>query len=230
MLRSEPENCALPSSVMPARRPVSFTPASRERVEVEGRAVGRAGKLQRGHAARPPDVVDLVVALVEHAGRIHPPLQIPAAIHARRADVLAGRDRDRAPRALQLVRDLGAARRSADDQHAAIGDLGRIAIRLCRQRRDRWRHIGGKAWQARDVARTRGDDDGPAAPVPAVRAHEVACVVAAHRGDGGVGSHRRRDRLCVARDEVDDLRQRPVAVGVVAGVAESPAAGSASWA
>ena len=36
-----------------------------------------------------------------------------------------------------------------------------------------------------------------------------------------MGPHRRRDRLRVACDEVDDLRQRPVTVGVVAGVAES---------
>ena len=56
---------------------------------------------------------------------------------------------------------------------------------------------------------------------PTIHAHDITRVVAAHRGDGGVGSHRGRDRLCVARDEVDDLRQRPVTVGVVAGVAKA---------
>ena len=110
MLRSEPENCALPSVGDAGETAGQLHAGVGERVEVEGRAVGRSGKLQRGHAPRARDVVHLVVALVEHAGRVHPPFQILAAIHARRADVLAGRDRDRAPRALQLVRDLGAAR------------------------------------------------------------------------------------------------------------------------
>ena len=36
-----------------------------------------------------------------------------------------------------------------------------------------------------------------------------------------MGPHRRRDRLRIARDEVDDLGQRPVAVGIVALVAEA---------
>ena len=114
-------------------------------IEVEGGAVGCAGKLQRGNPSRPRDVVHLVVALVEHAGGVHPPFQILAAIDARRADVLADRQGDLTPRALQLVRDLGAARRSAHDQHAAVGDLIRIAIGLRRQRGDRRRHAVGEA-------------------------------------------------------------------------------------
>ena len=202
---------------------------SERAVEVQGRAVGRAGKLQRGDPSRPRDVVHLVVALVEHAGGVHPPFQILAAIHARRPDVFSDRQRDRSPRALELVRDLGAARGSAHDQDATVGELARIAIGLGCQRRDRRRHAGGEARHPRDVARPRGQHDGLAPPVAAVRAHKVSRVRAAHRGDSGMGSHRRRDRLCIGRDEVDDLRQRPIAVRVVAVIAESPAAGSANW-
>ena len=91
MLRSEPENCALPSSVMPARRPTSLTPRSVSALRSRVGAVGRAGELQRRHPSRPRDVVDLVVALVVHAGGVHPPLHVLAAIDARRADVLADR-------------------------------------------------------------------------------------------------------------------------------------------
>ena len=174
MLRSDPANCALPSSVMPARRPTSLHADVGEGVEVEGGAVGCAGKLQRGNPSRPRDVVHLVVALVEHAGGVHPPFQILAAIDARRPDVFSDRQRDRAPRALKLVCDLGAARGSAHDQDAAVGDLVRIAIRLRGQRRDRWRHAGGEARHARDVARARGQHDGVAPPVAAVRAHEIS--------------------------------------------------------
>ena len=192
-----------------------------EGVEVQGRAVGCAGKLQRGNPSRPRDVVHLVVALVEHAGGVHPPFQILAAIDARRPDVLSDRQRDRSPRALELVRDLGAARGSAHDQDAAVGELARIAIGLGGQRRDRRRHAGGEARHPRDVARTRGQHDGPAPPVAPVRAHEVSGLRAAHRGDGRMGSHRSRDRLRIGRDEVDDLRQRPIAIGIVAVIAKA---------
>src|SRR5262249_9560078 len=59
-----------------------------ERVQVEGGAIRRAGKLQRGYAPRPRDVIHLVVTLVEHARGVHPPFEILAAIDAWRPDVL----------------------------------------------------------------------------------------------------------------------------------------------
>ena len=62
-----------------------------ERVEVERHALGRAHKLHGRDAPRAGDVVDLVVALMMHAGMFHPPLDVLAAIHAGRADVLAHR-------------------------------------------------------------------------------------------------------------------------------------------
>ena len=36
-----------------------------------------------------------------------------------------------------------------------------------------------------------------------------------------MGPHRCRDRLGIGRDEVDDLRQRPVAIGIVAIIAKA---------
>ena len=127
MLRSEPENCALPS-LMPASRPTSLTPICGQRVEVERRALGRADELQRRHPRARDDVVDFIVALVEHAGGIHPPLDVLAAIDARRANVLADRQRHRPAGALDLVGELHAGRRRADDQNAAVLELAGIAI------------------------------------------------------------------------------------------------------
>ena len=170
MLRSDPANCVLPSSAMPARRPTRLTPTVGQRVEVEGGAVGRAGELQRGNSPRPRDVVDLVVALVVHAGGVHPPFQVLAAVDARRPDVLADRQGDLTPRTLELLGDLGAARRGAHDQHAAVGDLGGIAVRLRRELGDRRGDADGEVGDARDVARARSQHDGPAAPVAVVRA------------------------------------------------------------
>ena len=130
--------------------------------------------------------------------------------------------RDRAARALDFVRDLGAARRSADDQDAAVGELAGIAVLLRRQR-------------ARSTRGTRSAKAGTPAMLQAPEASTTVrhrqspwsvrtrypVSVAAHRGDRRVGPHRRRDRLRIVRDEVDDLGQRPVAVGIVALVAES---------
>jgi hypothetical protein len=41
---------------------------------------------------------------------------------------------------MYFVGDLGAARRCAYDEDAAIGELTGISILLCGDRRDRWRH------------------------------------------------------------------------------------------
>jgi len=63
----------------------------RERVEVERGTFRRPGELHRRHATGAHDVVDLVVALVEHTGSIHPPLQVLAPINTRRPNVLTYR-------------------------------------------------------------------------------------------------------------------------------------------
>ena len=176
MLRSEPENWALPS-LMPASRPTSFTPMSVSALRSSVAALGRAGELQRRHAARPHDVVDLVVALVEHAGGVHPPLDVPAAVDAGRPHVLADRQRHRTARALDLVGDLDAGRRRADDQHAAVGELVRVAVLLGVSVADRRRHGCRRTPGTRgDVARARREHDGPAVPVALVGRDQVAVV------------------------------------------------------
>ena len=134
---------------MPASRPTSFTPMLGERVEVERGALGRARELHRRHAAGPHDVVHLVVALVEHAGRLHPPVDVATPVHAGPAHVLADGQRDRTTRALDLVGDLHAGRRRADDQHPALGELVGVAVLHRRERRHRRRHGLGERRAAR---------------------------------------------------------------------------------
>ena len=90
MLRSPPENSARPSRTA-ASRPTSSTPSAVERVEVERRALGRADQLRRRQPAGARQVVDLVVALVPDAGRVHPPQHVAAAIRPRQPHVLADR-------------------------------------------------------------------------------------------------------------------------------------------
>ncbi len=67
-----------------------------ERVEIERRVLGRADQLRRRQAARAHEVVDLVVALVPDAGRLHPPEHVAAAVRSRQPHVLADRRASRA--------------------------------------------------------------------------------------------------------------------------------------
>ena len=55
-------------------------------------------------------------ALVMHAGMFHPPLDVLAAIHARRADVLADGEGHRPAGTMNLMRKLEPGCRSADDE------------------------------------------------------------------------------------------------------------------
>src|SRR5690606_11995130 len=89
--------------------------ARRERVQIERRALGRPDELRRRHAPRADDVVDRVVALVENADGVEPPLNVEPAVDARQPDVLADCEDHPPPRALDLVRELQPGRRGADD-------------------------------------------------------------------------------------------------------------------
>ena len=100
----------------------------RQRVQVERRSLGRADQLGRREPPRPLEILDLVVALIPHAGGIHPPEDVAAAIRSRQPDVLSYRENHRASRLPQLGRQLHARGRGADDEHATVGELGRVAV------------------------------------------------------------------------------------------------------
>ena len=130
MLRNDPENCALPFSLIPAEAANKLHADFGESIDVERRSIGRAGKLQRRNPSCPRNIVDLVVALVEHTGGIHPPLQVLASINAWRSNVLTHRQSDRAARAVYFIGDLSTARRCTDDQDATVGKLIGISVFL----------------------------------------------------------------------------------------------------
>ena len=64
-----------------------------ERVKVERHPGRVADELHRRVAARPLDVLDLVVALIELADRRQPAVDVAAAVGAREPDVLTDRNR-----------------------------------------------------------------------------------------------------------------------------------------
>ena len=197
------------------RRPTTCTPPSLKRVEIEVASVVVADELHRGVPPGAFDVVDLVVALVELADAVHPPVDVTAPIGTRQPDVLADRDRHRRDRLRpQLVGDLHAGRRRADHQHlAARGELRRTPVL---QRRE----LVDVAGQVRRERGTRGSLD---APVAATTASHCQCprsaatsnpsARAAHRLDRDPGEHRGIEVPAVVVEERDRVRRGHEPVG-----------------
>ncbi len=148
--------------------------AGTQRVEVERAVLRAADELQRRQPAGPVDVVDLVVALVELADRIHPPVDVPAAVASREADVLADGDHHVATAAPELVGDLDARGRRTDHQHAAVVELRRVAVAQRRQLADGRRQLGGQRRHPRLAGRSRRGDDRGARPGALVGHHVEA--------------------------------------------------------
>ena len=126
-LRRPPENSARPSRIA-ASRPTISTPAALSALRSSVRALGRADELRRRQPARARQIVDLVVALIPDARRLHPPQHVAAAIRPRQPHVLADRERDRAGRSAgsrrRAARRSPTRRRPARRRRAAAADCG----------------------------------------------------------------------------------------------------------
>ena len=194
-------------------------PGIAERVQVEAGMVPRPGQLQRGHPAGALDVVDLGPELVQHAGRVHPPLDVAPAIEPGHADMLAGREPDLPARGLDLVRQLHAGGRAADHQHAALGQVRGAAIVHRRDRGDARRQLGGTGRNLWQVAGAAGQHDDPGLPVAPVGPDVIAAIAGRELRDPRLVLHRGGDGPGIARQHVHDLGHVPVAVRVVALVA-----------
>ena len=216
-LRRPPENSARPSR-MAASRPTISTPAALSALRSSVDALGRADQLRRRQPARARQVVDLVVALIPDARRsIHHSTSRPRYVRGSRTcsptDSVTGR-----PDAMDLVGQLHAGRRRADDEHAAVGQLIGIAIsRAVKRLRSR---AAAPARSAGTLARLQ-------APLASTTAAAVELAAVGRRRDS-----RRRSALtdvtvvCVRTgaaetaakrdDERDHLGHRHEAVGIVA--------------
>ena len=162
-------------------------------------ACGRADDLKRREPAQPDDVVDLVVALVHHPGVVHPALDVAAAVDPRGAHMAADGQRDLSARSVDLIGELDARCRRADDEHAAVGELVWVPVRRGRERVDARRNVGGEGREMGDVACPACHDDGRRAPAALAGDDEVAVRRRPHLGDRGAGLHRGADDLGVAR-------------------------------
>ena len=105
------------------RRPAAYQlDAHRgERVEIQRRPLGGPDELGRRQPPGPGEILNLVVPLVPHARRVHPPQHIASAVRARQPHVLPHRESHRPTRPPQLGGQLHAGRRGSHDEHAAVG-------------------------------------------------------------------------------------------------------------
>ena len=111
-------------------------------VEVEGSSLGCADELGGWQPSGSLEVVDGVVALVEQADRVHPPVDVSAPVGAREPDVVADGEGHGASGALELVGDLDAGGRGADDEHATGSELAGVAVRAAQCS---WCTVAGRA-------------------------------------------------------------------------------------
>ena len=165
-----------------------------ERVEVERRPLGRPDQLGRGQPPGPGEVVHLVVPLVPHARGVHPPQHVTPAVDARQPHVLPDRQGHRPAGALQLGGQLHAGRRRPDHEHAAVGELVRVAVVERRELLDRRGHLAGERRDRGPVAGAARDDHGPAGDLAVARRDQVTVPVRPHRGDVRRRSGRARGR------------------------------------
>jgi len=133
--------------------------------------------------------------------------------------VLAHRHRHGTPGALDLVGDLRARGRRADDHDAAWREARRVAVLGGGQLGDVRRDLCRELRHLRDVERAGGEHDGLALPGALLGDDLIAAAGAPHRDDRAMRSQRRRQQRRVALDERDRLGHRPVAVRIVALVA-----------
>ena len=177
-----------------------------ERGQVEGGAVGPAHELERGLAAGDREVEDLVGRLVEDAHRVEPPQDVAPPVDARQPRVAADRERDRPARGVDLVGELDARGRGADDEDAALRELARGSgsgsAPPGRRRRAGCRaNAGTKGVSQCPVAiTTLGASQAPRSVVtryPAPAGSTASTVVPSSTGA--------RERARVALEEVDDL-------------------------
>ena len=187
--RSGELGLAVPNAGQPAHE---LHPERRERVQVDVPAVGIAGDLERGKGAGAPQVLDLVVALVVQARRVHPPLDVPAAVRPGRAHVLAHRQRHGTSGAMDLVGDLRAGGGRADDHHAARLEALRVAVLGGGQLGNAGRHRFRELRDLRDVERAGGKHDRLAMPGALPGDDLVAVGRAPHGSDRAVRLQGRR--------------------------------------
>ncbi len=187
-------------------------------VEIEVGAIGGAGDLRRGDVAGADQVVDLVVALVESTDAVEPPHDVVAPIGPRQPDVFAHGHGDVASGAEDLVGELHAGRRRADDEHPArpqlLGTLVLERVHLVDRVRQRRRHRRDPC----SVERAAGHDHGRRLPGPGGGLDPIAVVIARQRDDLGVGVDRGAADSGVAFDLADQLSDGHEPVGIVAAV------------
>ena len=142
-----------------SRRPTSRHAHVLEGAEIEGAVVLAPDELQRRLAAGVDGVVDVVDRAVERSDRVEPPEHVQASVRARHPAVAADGEGDLATVASELVGELHAGGRGADDEDAAVGDVVRTSVSSGIDLVDRARKPCSAGGQRRTVAPSGGYHD-----------------------------------------------------------------------
>ena len=186
----------------------------RQNAEVEVAVVGAADQLQRRLAASCVEIASLEGRIVKNAGRLHPGVDVLSAVAAGHARVIPDGERHRAPRGMDLLGELSAARRGADHQHAAIRKLPRLPVVRRRQLGDpgheRLRHRRTE----RRLAGSRRDNDGLRAPLSGGGRDAVSAGGRFHLCHFDAAHDGRGDRLRVKLEIGGECAGRHEGVGI----------------
>ena len=185
-----------------------------ENRQVERAAVGTPDELERDLAARRLEAGHRVDGLVEDADGVEPPHDVASPVEPGQPGVAPDRQRDRPSRSVDLVGELDPARRGADDQHAAGGELVGVAVVGRRQLVDAAGELAAEARNSRPAAVAGGHDHVRRGPGPAIGGDPVSPAANLDGENRGFELDRSRERARVALQEVDHLGHRHVAVRV----------------
>ena len=189
-----------------------------ERGQVEVGVVGPADELQRRLAAGGGRVGHLVDGPVQAPDALEPPEDVHAAVAPRQPAVPADGQHDGSPGRGQLVGQLHARGRRADDEHAAVGQPAGVPVAGRHDLRDRRVECRGERGHGGLVAPARGHDDVSGVPRLVGGRHREAVAVEPEAEDGAVLGHGRGGRGRVVVEVGHDLPGRHEAVGVGTGV------------
>ena len=187
--------------------------------QAERAPLGCPDKFRGRQPAGACEIGDGVVRLVEESEDVHPPMDVVASVRARKPDVVSHGDRDFTTASYELVRDLDARCRGANDQDGSA-QLVRPAI----VQRVQLLHGGGYRRRYGRYGRcpvgAGGDDDRPGAYGSMVSLHRVAARCGSNTRHRGVGKHRCPERSTVPVNEGGQSGGAHVAVRVITVVAE----------
>ena len=170
----------------PVNRPTRCTPLACSVARSSDEWSVRPTSCSDGSFRAATHVANVVDGPVEGADHVEPPEDVHAAVAPRHAAVAADGERHLAAAGAQLVGELHAGGRRADDEHAAVGELFGTPVRGGNDLVDAGREVTGAVRDRRSVAPPGRDDHVVGTELTLVGRDEEAVAVPVEPLHGGV--------------------------------------------